>query len=86
MEQKRWPALIRPSTRAFFREARRIPGFSFLDRLHGYVYIRWPYLYIGIGTGEHVLARLLGPPVRLVSKLFPAPSGNHRETGTFADG
>ena len=86
MEQRRWPTLSRPSTRAFFREARRIPGFSFLDRLHGYVYIRWPYLYIGIGTGEHVLARLLGPPVRLVGRLFPAPPRPDRETGTFADG
>lgn len=86
MEQRRWPALIGPSTRAFFREARRMPGFSFLDRLHGYVYIRWPYLYIGIGTGEHVLARLLGPPVRLVGRLFPAPPRHDRETGTFADG
>ena len=86
MEQRRWPALIGPSTRAFFREARRMPGFSFLDRLHGYVYIRWPYLYIRIGTGEHVLARLLGPPVRLVGRLFPAAPRHDRETGTFADG
>ena len=86
MERRRWPTLIRPSTRAFTREARRIPGYSFLDWLHGYVYIRWPYLYIAIGSGEHVLARLLGPPVRLVGRLFPAPTRHDRETGTFADG
>ena len=86
MKQRRWPGLIRPSTKAFTREARRIPGFSFIDWLHGYVYARWPYLYIGIGTGEHVLAHIMGPPVRLVSKLFPAPPRPDRETGTFADG
>jgi ferredoxin len=86
MKQRRWPNLIRPSTRAFTREARRIPGFSFIDWLHGYVYARWPYLYIGIGTGEHVLAHILGPPVRLLSKLFPAPTRPERETGTIADG
>jgi len=86
MEHRRWPTLIRPSARAFFREARRMPGFSFLDRLHGYVYIRWPYLYISIGSGEHPLARILGPPVRLVGRLFPAPPRHDRETGTFADG
>jgi hypothetical protein len=41
---------LRPSTRAFVREARRTPGFSLFDWVHGYVYARWPYLYIGIGT------------------------------------
>ena len=86
MKQRRWPNLIRPSTRAFMREARRIPGFSFIDWLHGYVYARWPYLYINIGTGEHVLAHVLGPPVRLIGKLFPAPTQPDRETGTIADG
>ena len=86
MERRRWPILIRPSTRAFTREARRIPGYSFLDWLHGYVYIRWPYLYLAIGSGKHPLARLLGPPVRLVGRLFPAPTRHDRETGTLADG
>ena len=54
-----WP---RPSTRAFIREARRMPGYSLFDWLHGYVYSRWPYLYIGIGTGEHPLAKR-GKPI-----------------------
>jgi Pyruvate/2-oxoacid:ferredoxin oxidoreductase delta subunit len=44
--------LIKPSTRAFVKEARHTPGYSFFDFLHGYVYGRWPYLYIGIGIGE----------------------------------
>ena len=34
-----------------------MPGHTFFDVLHGYVYPRWPYLYIGIGTGEHPLAK-----------------------------
>jgi len=86
MEHRRWPSLIRPSTRAFTREARRVPGYSFLDWLHGYVYIRWPYLYLSIGSGNHALAHILGPPVRLVGRLFSAPSRHDRETGTIADG
>ncbi|HEY5730057.1 MAG TPA: 4Fe-4S binding protein [Anaerolineales bacterium] len=49
------------STRAFLDEARKIPGYSFFDLLHGYVYARWPYLYIGIGVGEHPLAKRLAP-------------------------
>jgi hypothetical protein len=42
---------IKPSTQAFLLEARNTPGYSFFDFLHGYVYGRWPYLYIGIGKG-----------------------------------
>jgi Pyruvate/2-oxoacid:ferredoxin oxidoreductase delta subunit len=52
---------LKPSTRAFVTEARRVPGYSFFDLVHGYVYQRWPYLYIGIGTGEHRLAKWLAP-------------------------
>jgi NAD-dependent dihydropyrimidine dehydrogenase PreA subunit len=43
-----------------------------MDRLHGYVYGRWPYFYIGIGTGNHPLNRILGPALRwLAYKLLP---------------
>ncbi|HEY6072150.1 MAG TPA: 4Fe-4S binding protein [Anaerolineales bacterium] len=52
---------IKPSTRAFLAEARKVPGHTFFDVLHGYVYARWPYLYIGIGTGEHPLAKWFAP-------------------------
>ncbi len=45
--------IIKPSTRAFIKESRSISGYSRLDLLHGLIYARWPYLYIGIGTGEH---------------------------------
>ncbi len=47
----------RRSTVSFTQEARRTPGFSLFDWLHAQVYARWPYLYIGIGTGEHRLAK-----------------------------
>jgi len=77
---------IRPSTRAFAREARRMPGYSLFDWLHGYVYARWPYLYIGIGTGQHPLSRVFAPPVRLVGRLLSRWSDGEPEGGTFADG
>ena len=85
MKRKFWPNLVRPSTRAFAREARRTPGFSFFDWLHGYVYGRWPYLYIGIGTGEHPLARVFGPLVRWVARLFPPRLSDDPAHVTFAD-
>ena len=49
--------IIKPSTREFFKLARRAPEVSLWDALHGYVYALWPYLYIGIGVGEHPLAK-----------------------------
>ncbi len=50
------PFGMKPSTRAFLDEARRTPGMTALDRLHGYVYARWSYLYIAVAKGEHPLS------------------------------
>jgi Pyruvate/2-oxoacid:ferredoxin oxidoreductase delta subunit len=64
--------ITKPSTRAFLEEARKAPGYSKFDLLHGYVYGRWTYLYIAIGTGEHPLskwyARIAGLLNRLVTR------------------
>ena len=57
---------ILPTTAAFYREARQCPDFSWREFVHGYVYARWPYLYIGIGTGEHRLVKRLAPLVNLL--------------------
>jgi ferredoxin len=83
---------IRPSTRSFLREARRTPGYSLFDLLHGYVYARWPYLYIGIGVGEHPLSkkwlprlgRLL-PRIRTSQTTALLDSGYTTQKANFAD-
>jgi ferredoxin len=79
--------LLRPSTQAFLREADTNPDLSLYDRLHGYVYARWPYLYIGVATGEHRLARILGPIARwILGLLGPDRSGEEVDKGAaFAD-
>jgi len=79
--------LVKPSTRAFMRESRRLPGHSLFDRVHGYVYARWPYLYIGVGTGEHPLARILGPIARWFLSIFSkdAADGGADPGAAFAD-
>ncbi len=51
-----WP---RSSTRAFIKEAWKTPSYSLGRWLHGYVYARWPYTYIKIGTGRHVLSAFI---------------------------
>jgi ferredoxin len=81
---KRW-SLVRPSTRAFTREALRTPGYSLLDWLHGYVYARWPYLYIGVATGEHPLARVLGPPARWLAQFILPRSTADPDRVSLAD-
>jgi ferredoxin len=77
--------LLKPSTKAFMKEARRTPGYSLFDWLHGYFYARWPYLYIGIGTGEHPLARVFGPLVRGLARLFLPGPADDSDHVTFAD-
>ena len=87
--------LVAPSTVKFLREARKTRNYSWLDWLHGTVYGRWPYMYIGIGIGEHPLAKKYKPVVvRLVKRLKPRignvkdPSENKSDSAeriTFAD-
>ena len=82
----------RPGTRAFFTEGRRVPDFSRFDALHGYVYARWPYLYIGMALGEHPLARAyiwlrerFTPLGKALNKLFPAREREAEPVRTTAD-
>jgi ferredoxin len=84
--QQRRP--IRSGTRALWREGRRTPGYSLTDFLHGYVYARWPYLYIGLATGERKLPWILSPLVRAAGRLL-LRSGDGRDPAvakrSFAD-
>ena len=62
--------LIRPSTRAFFREGRASDDCTLFDLLHGYFYARWPFLYIGVATGRHPIARRYASLVRFIGRLM----------------
>jgi ferredoxin len=91
MERKIWHSLVKPSSLEFFRQGRRAPGYSLYDWLHGYVYARWTYLYIGIGTGEHHLAKIFRPVAGFFARLFPARprsalTSDEAPLPTFADG
>lgn len=63
---------LKPSARRYFAEADRIPGFTLGKKLHGYLYLRWPYIYIKILSGEHPLVKLLTRGSRWLDRLFPA--------------
>jgi len=75
--------LLRPSVKAFLKEASRIPNYPLFERLHGYIYMRFPYLYIGIGTGEHPLAPLFRFIASLVTRLFPPSLGSPEFADTY---
>jgi ferredoxin len=86
----KWTNIINPSTRAFINEARQTSEFSFFDFLHGYVYARWPYLYIGIGKGDHPLSPKLAKISGIFSKIFlwqnnTDNGGNKSSKEAFAD-
>ena len=70
--------LIKNSTRDFYQEGKRTEEYSFSDFLHGYLYIKWPYLYISVALGEHWLSKALVPLIMFLSSLF-APSREEPE-------
>lgn len=78
---------IKPSTQAYTNEARKLPGYSKAGWLHGYVYGRWPYLYIAVGTGRHPLTWLFKGLYALFMKVQGRRPGNRDEAKiAFAHG
>jgi hypothetical protein len=72
------------------REARKTSDYRLFDFLLGYVYARWPYLYISIGKGEHpispTLAKISGAFNRLFLSLFNPNRTEHKSGGiSFAE-
>jgi Pyruvate/2-oxoacid:ferredoxin oxidoreductase delta subunit len=86
-------SLISPATRQFLREAWETQEHSLWGVLHSYIYARWPYLYIGIGNGDHPIARKFSLVTRTWRKVFPKKRQKAKPTpsltqasGTVADG
>lgn len=59
------------STRKFLAVAKANKPFNLFQFIHGYVYGRWPYLYIGIGKGDHPIAKRMMPLITLFTRVFP---------------
>ena len=78
---------LKDSTRAFIQEARKTPNFSLGNFIHGYIYGRWIYLYIGIGTGEHWLAKTWAKLTHYFTRSarLPKKAENDPSRVTFAD-
>jgi ferredoxin len=94
MREKPYRKFLSRPTRRFIAEARNTENYSLLDLLHGYVYARWPYLYIGIGTGEHPIAKAIIRVRNGLSNLLKYMHSDNQshdaardleEEGSFAD-
>jgi len=53
--------LIKNTTREFYRDGKNAANYSLFDFLHGYMYLKWPYLYISVALGEHRLYKVIQP-------------------------
>jgi len=67
--------VIKRSTRRFWKAGRALAEYSITDFVHGYVYARWPYHYIGLATGERSVPWLLKPLVAILAALFARSGG-----------
>ena len=90
---KKTSPFICPSTRKFYQESRINPKHSIGDFIHGYIYGRWTYAYIGVAKGRHPLTKILGPLFSFISFLFPKPKVDSDDAAngdkaklSFADG
>jgi ferredoxin len=80
--KRRFPFLS--STFLFLQEARRTPGYSFWDWVHGMIYGKWTYLYIGIGVGEHPLSRRFAKAWKFINRLLPPRSSSQPSSSSNA--
>ncbi len=74
-------SLLTNSTREFYKEGKDTEDYSLYDFLHGYTYIKWPYLYIGVALGEHNLSKILQPLFIFLSKVLTPFSDDHLANG-----
>lgn len=62
--------LFKKSTSDFIQEGKNAGEYSRFDSFHGYLYSRWPYLYISVALGEHPLNKILAPFFLFLSRIF----------------
>lgn len=74
----RW--FMSKTTKDFYDVSRQRKEHTFSKFLHGYIYARFPYLYIGMGKGDHPWRKRVEPLITLWNKLNPPqyiPSREH---------
>ena len=76
----------KPATRDFFRKARQMKGYPVTEWLHGYLYMKFPYAYIGNAKGDLPLGRFVQRVIAAWQRLFPPrPKPADPDRVTFPD-
>jgi ferredoxin len=75
---------MKRSTREFIKEARKSKDYSFLDFLHGYFYMRWPYFYISMGKGDHPLSKKVSGILSFFIGFFE--KSHHKNSDAYQGG
>lgn len=79
MEKTR-SSFLKTSTREFYQEGKKTENYSLFDFMHGYMYSKWPYLYISVALGEHRLYKLIQPIFLLLQSIMePAKNSEPEE-------
>jgi len=75
---------ISPSTRSYWNEANRVKDYPFIEKLHGYLYLRFPYFYIATATASNWLGKFGAKLITVLFKFFPPRPAKPNQI-TFAD-
>jgi Pyruvate/2-oxoacid:ferredoxin oxidoreductase delta subunit len=70
--------------RQFWQEAARIPGYPLGEKIHGWFYLRFPFLYIATATGSNKIGRFGAAVIAFFQRIFP-PRPASADQVTFAD-
>ena len=75
--------------KAFYQQGKRVKGYHWVDFVHGYLYTRFVYPYIAIGTQNHWLGKVILPMVKRLDQIFSANHANRKNGSkdeiSFAD-
>ncbi len=79
--------MFRRSTRVLWKARRDAPDSSVFNFVHGYIYARWPYAYIGYAKGDRKIPLLLKPLAGLFMwiAMRKAGAGRNGFQQAFAD-
>lgn len=72
------------STRRFFDEGKQTEDYSLYDSFHGYLYSKWPYLYISVALGEHPLNKFLAPVFMFLFSIFESEKEDQPQDPGYA--
>ncbi|MCK5793968.1 MAG: 4Fe-4S ferredoxin, partial [Anaerolineales bacterium] len=76
--------LVKTSTREFYREGKNAEDYSLFDFVHGYMYSKWPYLYISVALGEHRLYKVIQPIFLFLQSIMEPTQDDEPEEPGYA--